>query len=123
MNLKIREIRKNAHISQADLASKICVSLRTIGSWERGETIPDAEQLWNCAEALNCTPNDILGWYESHPKETMLEDLYERELIGCYRESTVQRQANILQTARDAAGMSKEAAEPAVHEPERREAM
>lgn len=120
MELKLRELRKKSRIPQTDLASMVGVSLRTVGAWERGETIPDAEQVWNCAVALGCTPNDVLGWYESHPREAMLEDAYERELVGCYRGSTVQRKANILQTARDAAGMSKEAAEHAVHEPGRK---
>ena len=123
MNLGIKKIRKKLHISQTDLASKVGVSLRTIGAWERGETIPDAEQVWNCAEALGCTPNDILGWYETHECETTIDDAYEKELVGCYRESTIQRKASILQTARDAAGMSKDTAEPTLHESEGRKAV
>lgn len=114
MNLKIREMRKKANFSQTDLASKIGVSLRTVGAWERGETIPHAEQIWDCAEALGCTPNDILGWYEAHPREATLEDAFERELVSCYRDSTAQRKGNILQTARDAAGMSKDATESVI---------
>lgn len=123
MNLRIKEIRKNARISQTDLAARVGVSLRTVGAWERGETIPDAEQVWNCAVALGCSPSDIMGWHESHPCETAIEDSFEKELVGCYRDSTAQRKASILQTARDAAGMSKEASEPAVPESQRREAM
>lgn len=123
MNLKIKEIRKSSRISQTDLASRIGVSLRTVGAWERGETIPDAEQVWNCAEALGCTPNDILGWHQSHASETTLEDAFEKELIGCYRESTTARKGRILDTARDAAAISKESAERAAHEPAAKEAV
>lgn len=123
MNLHLRELRKAANFTQTDLARKIGVDLKTVSNWEIGNTVPNCEQLWNCAVALDCTPNDILGWYETHPQETALEDTYEKELIGCYRASTTARKGRILDTARDAAGMSKEAAEPAVSEPAGREAM
>lgn len=110
MNLKIKELRKKLHISQSEFAEKVGASLRTVSSWERGETIPDAEKVWNCAVALGCTPNDILGWYETHPREESFNDTYEQELMNCYRTSTKDRKERILDTARDAAAMSKDAA-------------
>lgn len=125
MELSIKALRKKLHISQTEFATSVGVSLRTIGSWERGESLPDAEQVWNCAVALGCTPNDILGWYEDHPREDNGERLTseEREIVGCYRESTPQWQQNIAMTARAAAGESKEAAKLAVSPTEKREAM
>ena len=69
MELAIKALRKKLHISQTEFANAVGVSLRTVGSWERGESVPNAEQVWNCAVALGCTPNDILGWYEDHPRE------------------------------------------------------
>ncbi len=110
MNLAIKQLRKNLHISQADFAEMVGASLRTVSAWERGETIPDAEKIWNCAVALNCTPNDILGWYEDHPSDNVIDDPVEHELIRCYRASTQDRQDRILDTARDAAAISKDAA-------------
>jgi|GEM_PF-7030893 len=47
MKLKIKEMRKNLHISQAEFADKVGASLRSVSAWERGETIPDAEKIWN----------------------------------------------------------------------------
>lgn len=111
MNLKIREMRKKLHLSQSELAEKVGASLRTVSSWERGETVPDAEIIWNCALIFGCTPNDVLGWYESRPKEeSLINSPYEQELMDCYRSSTVDRKERILDTARDAAAMSKDAA-------------
>lgn len=110
MNLKIRAMRKKLHLSQSELAEKVGASLRTVSSWERGETVPDAEIIWNCALIFGCTPNDVLGWYESHPKEESLTNPYEQELVDCYRSSTADRKERILDTARDAAAMSKDAA-------------
>ena len=116
----IRQLRKKLHISQTDFASRIGVSLRTVGSWERGESIPNAEQIWSCAVALGCSPNEILGWEEEASVGT--ENAFERELLDCYRASTPARQDRILDTARDAAGMSKEAAERCSHQPQRQAA-
>lgn len=110
MNLAIKQLRKNLHISQTDFAEMVGASLRTVSAWERGETIPDAEKVWKCAVALNCTPNDILGWYENHPNDNVIDDPIERELVECYRASTKDRQDRILDTARDAAAISKDAA-------------
>ncbi len=107
MNLAIKELRKNLRISQTEFAKAVGVSLRTVGSWERGESLPNAEQIWACAVALSCSPNDILGWEEAKPAQ----DMFERELVECYRACTPSRQDRILDTARDAAGMSKEASE------------
>lgn len=123
MNLRLKQLRKAANMTQQELAKTLSVDIKTVGNWERGETIPNAEQLWDCAVALNCSPSDLLGWYETHPREPVPEDAFERELIGCYRESTTPRKGRILDTARDAAGMSKEPAKPAASEPTRREAV
>lgn len=125
MKLNIRSMRKKAGLTQTDLAEAIGVNLSTVGNWERLVTCPDAEQVWNCAVALGCTPNDILGWYEDHPREGSGERLTseEREIVGCYRESTPQWKQNISMTARAAAGESKETAKLAVSATEKREAM
>lgn len=113
MKLNIRAMRKKAGMTQSELAAAIGVNLSTIGNWERLITCPDAEQVWNCATALGCTPNDILGWYIDHPREESSEQLTdaEREIVGCYRNSTPQWRQNISMTARAAAGESKESAE------------
>ena len=63
-------LRKAAGYSNRDdFAKKIGVNKYTYRSWESGEAMMSAEQVWNCAVALGCTPNDILGWYEDHPRE------------------------------------------------------
>ena len=118
MNFNLKRMRKLADVTQKELAAALDVNLSTIGNWERGVTYPDAEQIWNCAEILGCTPNDILGWYETHPNNAEINDPYEKELVCCYRDSTTQRKASILQTARDAAGMSRDSAEYTAHESE-----
>lgn len=125
MKLNIRNMRKNAGLTQTELAEAIGVNLSTVGNWERLVTCPDAEQVWNCAVALGCTPNDILGWYEDHPREDGGERLTseEREIVGCYRDSTPQWQNQILMSARGSAIASKKDGKYSVSAAEERAAV
>lgn len=108
MELAIKALRKKLHISQTEFANAVGVSLRTVGSWERGESVPNAEQVWNCAVALKCSPDEVLGW-SMEDASNSIADLSdeEMEIIRCYRESTPQWRQNIAMTARAAAGESK----------------
>lgn len=115
MELAIKQLRNKLHISQTDFANSVGVSLRTIGSWERGESMPNAEQVWNCAVTLGCTPNDILGWEEpsqGNTAEALTAE--EREIVDCYRDSAPQWRQNIAMTARAAAGESKKKSESCI---------
>lgn len=106
MELAIKEMRKKLHLSQAEFAEAVGVTMRTVGSWERGESFPNAEQVWNCALALGCSPNDVLSWDESDRNQESLSD-DERQIIDNYRESSPQWQKNIAMTAKAAASESK----------------
>lgn len=115
MNLCLKQIRKENGMSQAELAKRLGVDIKTVGNWERGKTIPDAEQVWNCAVALGCSPNDICGWYIDHPEDRPAPpgDSGTAELVGCYSRCTSDRRVSLLQAARDAALASGEATERA----------
>ncbi len=108
MKLNIQAMRKRAGITQKQLADAIDVNLSTIGNWERSITCPDGEQIWACAVALHCTPNDILGWEDEAATTLTIE---ERAIVDCYRECTPQWQQNIVMTARAASGESKKKAQ------------
>lgn len=105
MELAIKELRKKLHISQSEFADAVGVSMRTVGSWERGESFPNAEQVWNCAIALGCSPNEILCWDEKQESGKLTDD--EREIVDNYRESSPQWQQNIAMTAKAAASDSR----------------
>lgn len=111
MHLRIKEIRKQSHMSQTDLAKAIGASLRTVGAWERGENLPNAEQIWNCALALHSTPNDLMGWYIDHPRErpeaARLDPEHEA-LISNYDRCTPERRDMLMQQAMDGAYISQE---------------
>ena len=111
MVLKLKALRKAAHVSQEELAEKIGISARSIGAWERGQTTMNAEQLWNCAVALGTTPNDLLGWYDEHPEDRPAPpgDPMAADLVDAYGRCTPERRAALVQSARDAALASGEA--------------
>lgn len=108
--LQLKALRKKAGFkTQKEMADFLGIKERKYSSWEREEVALTLENAYMIARALKCTPNDLCGWTNS--KNETLESPYEQELIECFRQSTKQRKANILQTARDAAGMSKYSAE------------
>ena len=52
----LRELRKEAGLTQMTLAVKVGVSLMTIQLWERGVTTPRAENLNKLREVFNVLP-------------------------------------------------------------------
>ena len=118
MKINLYHTRKAAGLTQGELAKKIGVDIKTVGNWERENSYPNAEQIWACAVALGCSPNDILGWVEEKPAQ----DMFERELIECYRVCTPSKQDSLLEHARDSAGMSKEASENHSYQPKQQAA-
>lgn len=57
---RLIDFRKNKKLSQADLASKIFVSDKTISSWEANRTVPDLETLSKLSEILEVRITDLL---------------------------------------------------------------
>lgn len=108
MNLRLRERREALGLNQKELAQKVGKSFRTIQSWEREESYPNAELVGALCEVFNTDPNDLLGWYEEHPEDRPTAPTgAEVELIACYRRSTEKRRSKILETARDQTELSQ----------------
>ena len=89
MHIQLMKLRKRAGYSNRDtFAEKIGVNKYTYRSWESGSVVMNAEQVCLCADALDCTPNDIVGWYEDHPEDLLrtrdYTDPRQEQLNGCY---------------------------------------
>ena len=110
MKLMIKEARRAARFTQTDLANAIGVNLSTVGNWERGITIPDIEQVFNCAVALGCTPNDLCGWQERDAPCGRPLTAEEARLVGSFRECTPREKSAIVNMAETMAdgGMAKD---------------
>ncbi len=112
MNFKLRELRKSKGLNQSELAELVGVTTRVVGAWERRNTQITLEDAVSVSAALGCTPNDLCGWYDAHPRDGEPDaHTPEGELLRCYRASTPDRRERILGTARDSALLSGEDAE------------
>ena len=99
MNLRLREIRKAARLSQQDMADKLGIPKRTYGSWERGEVNISALQLCACADILDCSTDAILGREIKHE----WSDPMERALHMTWEMLDPERKRRLLSNAQDMA--------------------
>lgn len=58
---KIKDLRENKKITQAELAKILDVSPSTIGMWEQNRRTPDAESLKKISNVFNVSVDYILG--------------------------------------------------------------
>lgn len=49
-------------MTQAEFAAKCGVAPSTVSAWYQGKSTPRADALIKAAEALDLTPNDLLGF-------------------------------------------------------------
>lgn len=120
--LLLKEFRRKSGLTQQEVAERAHVSLSTYRSWEQGVAKKfSLENASLISEIIGCTPNDLCGWYDDHPRESAQEPLppEEAELMRNYRSCTPQWRANISMTARAAAGEAREEAERDVSGSER----
>ena len=115
--LRLKELRQKTDLNQEDMAPLLGISLSTYRTWEQGVARITLENAVKICEILGCTPNDLCGWYDTHPRDGEPDvNTPEGELLACYRASTPDRRERILGTARDAALLSGEDAERRVAE-------
>lgn len=57
----LQELRLKSGLSQADLANKAGMSVRTIQGWEQGRRRPRADALLVLAKALGVTMEELLA--------------------------------------------------------------
>jgi transcriptional regulator with XRE-family HTH domain len=79
---KIKQLRKELHITQDELAKKINTTKQAIYKYESGivENIPSSKIVL-LAEALQTTPAYLMGWEEdlqTHKKEDAVSDIFVR---------------------------------------------
>lgn len=65
--LRLRKLRKAAGLTQGELARRVGVTDRILGSWEREESALSLRDAYACALALGCTVDDLCGWEGGRP--------------------------------------------------------
>ena len=75
------ELRKNKHLTQAELAKLVGVSNKTISKWETGETVPDLDKCKILAEIFEVSLDDLAN-YESEDSMGMALPPKGKHLFG-----------------------------------------
>ncbi|MBQ1492365.1 MAG: helix-turn-helix domain-containing protein [Blautia sp.] len=74
----IRDRRREAKLSQQDLADKVGVARNTVTYWEKGRSKPAPNVVPKLCEALGITTGDLFGMWEEAGSE-------EQEILSLYR--------------------------------------
>ncbi len=82
--------RKQASLTQAELAEKLNYSDKAVSKWERGESIPDVLTLAQLAEQFGVTVNDLLSDPNAIPADAGIV----QQTMGRVVEKTLKRKAN-----------------------------
>ncbi len=56
---KIKDYRKDNHLTQEEFGNMLGVTAQAVSKWERAECYPDITFLPDLAKLLNCTVNDF----------------------------------------------------------------
>ena len=79
MNVKLKEMRQLAKLTQEQLAEKMNVSRQSVAKWENGESIPDIAKCCELAKIFNMEIEDIALMFTQtydyglpHPKNKYL---------------------------------------------------
>lgn len=78
---KINQLRKNANMTQMELADKLGISYQAVSNWERGESMPDISKLPELAEILNTSIDELLGdQKQARILNNIIEDKQQQEV-------------------------------------------
>lgn len=68
---RILKLRKEAKLSQEDVANKLNVSRQTISKWETGESTPDFDKILPLCELFNITTDELIKGVKSEEEKNM----------------------------------------------------
>ena len=99
MNFNLRRFREAANFTQQELADKIGKSFRTVQSWERGVSYPNAKSLCDLCNLFGVDPDTLLGWEGRLREDAPPPTPDESGLLADYRACTPEWRRNIRMTA------------------------
>ena len=70
--VRLAQLRRDAGLSQQELAQALSVTRQAVSNWERDQTAPDLDMLLSIAAALGTadTPHRVLGAKSRKPRST-----------------------------------------------------
>ena len=104
---RIKELRLQASLTQADLAQKIGLNQTAVGKYERGELEPSLETLKKLSSVFECSIDYLIGYSDDfgtislQPKSTTSSlSADEQELLNIYHALEREYKSQILEYAR-----------------------
>lgn len=76
--VRLKELRKQAHLTQVELAKRLGIGQSSYADWERGKKKPTQENLVKIAQVLNVSVDYLVG--NSEEKSDELDNI---ELLFC----------------------------------------
>lgn len=64
MVLRLKEFRKNARLTQSDVADALKMTQAGYSLLELGKRVTNTNQIITMCELFNCSPNDLFGYKE-----------------------------------------------------------
>ena len=79
--LRLKELRRERHLTQDQFAKKMGVSRSTIGMYEQGKREPEIDFITACAEFFNSSTDYLLGnesgYYENEETARLAQQMYD----------------------------------------------
>ena len=72
---RLKKLRKDAGLTQVDVASKLGISQQAYASWERGAKKPTQDNLVKIAQVLNVSIDYLVGNSDKNLKEEELDNV------------------------------------------------
>ncbi len=76
---KLFELRKKSGMSQEEFADRLNVSRQAVSKWERGETLPDTDNLISIAKLYGVSLDELVGHTPTSENENLSEDTTEEK--------------------------------------------
>ena len=70
----LQSIRKQRGLSQRELAEALCISPQAVSKWERGEALPDVQNVCRIAGVLGLSTDRLLGVESNAPRGLIAVD-------------------------------------------------
>ncbi len=90
----LQSLRKEAGLTQKELADRICVSDKTISKWENGNSMPDTGILSDLCRELNVSVNEFLCCERISPEEYSMKA--EVNMMTLIKENQTSKKKNLL---------------------------
>lgn len=134
LNIRIKNARKKANLTQKDVYEKLNIAQSTYSSWEIGKAEPDADTITKLCYIFEIAPNDFMEWEneselinftvtrpeQNHIKKYRVLDEHGKETVDVVLEKEHERIIRLEQerAKKEQAAAKEKAAEPAPAEEE-----